>query len=337
MQAVLFFHLLTISLSHIQIFCFTFLLFYLFTFKQMVSVFDLHKQYGRVDALRGLSFSVDEGEIYGIIGPDGAGKTSLFRILATLMLPDGGRATVDGLDVVRDYRELRRRIGYMPGRFSLYQDLSVEENLQFFASVFNTTVEQNYGLIKDVYSRLEPFKARRAGKLSGGMKQKLALCCALIHAPRVLLLDEPTTGVDPVSRREFWQMLQRISKEHGITVLVSTPYMDEASWCDRISLMQGGRLLQTGTPAEICESYSANLFAVRSDDMHRLLGDLKECPCVMSAFSFGDSIHVTLDGVTASSALTEYLQQRGHAGVEVKRIRPSVEDCFMSLMKNQTV
>ena len=319
------FYFLTFSPSHFL------------TFKNMVSVFDLHKQYGRVDALRGLSFSVGEGEIYGIIGPDGAGKTSLFRILATLMLPDGGRATVDGLDAVRDYRELRRRIGYMPGRFSLYKDLSVEENLRFFASVFGTTIEQNYGLIKDVYSRLEPFSTRRAGKLSGGMKQKLALCCALIHAPRVLLLDEPTTGVDPVSRREFWQMLQRISKEHGITVLVSTPYMDEASWCDHISLMQGGLLLQTGTPGEICESYSANLFAVRSDDMHRLLGDLKECPCTASAFSFGDSIHVTLDGVTASSALTEYLQQRGHAGVEVKRIRPSVEDCFMSLMKSQTV
>ena len=307
------------------------------TFKNMVSVFDLHKQYGRIDALRGLSFSVDEGEIYGIIGPDGAGKTSLFRILATLMLPDGGRATVDGLDIVRDYRELRLRIGYMPGRFSLYQDLSVEENLQFFASVFNTTVEQNYGLIKDVYSRLEPFKARRAGKLSGGMKQKLALSCALIHAPRVLLLDEPTTGVDPVSRREFWHMLQRISKEHGITVLVSTPYMDEASWCDRISLMQGGLLLQTGTPGEVCESYSANLFAVRSDDMHGLLNDLKECACVATSFSFGDSMHVTLDEAAASHTLWEYLQRRGHTGIEVKGIRPSVEDCFMSLMKGQTV
>ena len=297
----------------------------------MVSVYDLHKQYGRVDALRGLTFSVGEGEIYGIIGPDGAGKTSLFRILATLLLPDGGRATVDGLDAVRDYRELRRRIGYMPGRFSLYQDLSVEENLRFFASVFGTTIERNYGLIRDVYSRLEPFKARRAGKLSGGMKQKLALCCALIHAPRVLLLDEPTTGVDPVSRREFWQMLKRISRDNGITVLVSTPYMDEASWCDRISLMQGGRLLQTGTPAEICKSYSANLFAIRSDDMHRLLLDLKACPCATSAFSFGDSIHVTLDDVIAPSALLEYLQQRGHTCVEVKQLRPSVEDCFISI------
>ena len=323
------FYFLTFSPSHFL------------TFNNMIYVDNLHKQYGRIDALRGLSFSVDEGEIYGVIGPDGAGKTSLFRILATLLLPDGGRATVDGLDAVRDYRELRRRIGYMPGRFSLYQDLSVEENLRFFASVFNTTVEQNYGLIKDVYSRLEPFKARRAGKLSGGMKQKLALCCALIHAPRVLLLDEPTTGVDPVSRREFWQMLQRISKEHGITVLVSTPYMDEymdeASWCDRISLMQCGRLLQTGMPAEICESYSANLFAVRGDYMHRLLFDLKACPCATSAFSFGDSIHVTLDEAAASHTLLEYLQRRGHTCVELKKIRPSVEDCFMSLMKSQTV
>ena len=315
------FYFLTFSPSHFL------------TFKNMIYVDNLYKQCGKVDALRGLSFSVGEGEIYGIIGPDGAGKTSLFRILATLLLPDGGRATVDGLDVVRDYRELRRRIGYMPGRFSLYQDLSVEENLRFFASVFGTTIEQNYGLIKDVYSRLEPFKARRAGKLSGGMKQKLALCCALIHAPRVLLLDEPTTGVDPVSRREFWQMLQRISKEHGITVLVSTPYMDEASWCDRISLIQGGILLQTGTPGEVCESYSERLFAVHSDDMHRLLNDMKSCPCATSTFSFGDSIHVTLDEAAASHTLLEYLQQRGHTCVELKKIRPSVEDCFMSLMK----
>ncbi len=303
----------------------------------MVSVYDLQKRYGRVDALSGLTFSVNEGEIYGIIGPDGAGKTSLFRILATLLLPDGGRVVVDGLDVVRDYRELRRRIGYMPGRFSLYQDLSVEENLQFFASVFGTTVERNYGLVKDIYSQLEPFKARRAGKLSGGMKQKLALSCALIHAPRVLLLDEPTTGVDPVSRKEFWQMLQDIRQSYGITVLVSTPYMDEASLCDRISLMQGGRLLLTGTPAEICESYSRRLFAVSCDDMHRLLNDLKECACVITLFSFGYCMHVTLDEAASSHTLLEYLQQLGHTGVEVKEIRPSVEDCFMSLMKGPTV
>lgn len=299
----------------------------------MIYVDNLHKQYGRVEALSGLTFSVNEGEIYGIIGPDGAGKTSLFRILATLLLPDGGRAEVDGLDVVRDCRELRRRIGYMPGRFSLYQDLTVEENLRFFASVFNTSIDENYSLIKDVYCRLEPFKARRAGKLSGGMKQKLALCCALIHAPRVLLLDEPTTGVDPVSRREFWQMLRRISRNHGMTVLVSTPYMDEASLCDRIALMQGGRLLQTGTPSEICESYSGHLYAVHGNDMHRLLYDLKECADVVTAYSFGDSIHVALRKDADNAMLCRYLRQRGHTRMDVKAIRPTVEDAFMSLMQ----
>ena len=299
----------------------------------MVSVDDLRKNYGRTTALDGISLNVREGEIYGIIGPDGAGKTSLFRILATLLLPDGGQATVDGLDVVKDYRELRRRIGYMPGRFSLYQDLSVEENLQFFASVFNTTIEQNYALIRDIYSQLEPFKARRAGKLSGGMKQKLALCCALIHAPRVLLLDEPTTGIDPVSRKELWSMLRKLRQDYGITIVVSTPYMDEASQCDRISLMQGGRLLQTDTPDGICAAYTGRLFAVKSADIHRLLDDLKKCAGVKTAFAFGDSFHVTLDDDVASCTLWDYLNGLGHTDVEVKKIQPSVEDCFMSLMK----
>lgn len=298
---------------------------------------NLTKRFGRLTALDGVTFRVGRGELFGVIGPDGAGKTTLMRLLATLSRPDAGRASVLEFDTVRQQAEVRRRVGYMPGRFALYPDLTVAENLAFFAALYRADVAANYDLIAPIYGPLERFASRPAGKLSGGMKQKLALCCALIHAPRVLLLDEPTTGVDPVSRREFWQMLQRISKEHGITVLVSTPYMDEASWCDRISLIQGGILLQTGTPGEVCESYSANLFAVRSDDMHRLLGDMKSCPCATSAFSFGDSIHVTLDGVTASSALTEYLLQRGHTGVEVKRIRPSVEDCFMSLMKSQTV
>lgn len=299
----------------------------------MVSVDDLRKNYGRTTALDGISLNVREGEIYGIIGPDGAGKTSLFRILATLLLPDGGQATVDGLDVVKDYRELRRRIGYMPGRFSLYQDLSVEENLQFFASVFNTTIERNYALIRDIYSQLEPFKARRAGKLSGGMKQKLALCCALIHAPRVLLLDEPTTGIDPVSRKELWTMLRKLRQDYGITIVVSTPYMDEASQCDRISLMQGGLLLQTDTPDGICAAYTGRLFAVKSADIHRLIDDLKKCAGVKTAFAFGDSFHVTLDDDVASCTLWDYLNGLGHTDVEVKKIQPSVEDCFMSLMK----
>ena len=283
----------------------------------MVSVDDLRKNYGRTTALDGISLNVREGEIYGIIGPDGAGKTSLFRILATLLLPDGGQATVDGLDVVKDYRELRRRIGYMPGRFSLYQDLSVEENLQFFASVFNTTIERNYALIRDIYSQLEPFKARRAGKLS----------------PRVLLLDEPTTGIDPVSRKELWTMLRKLRQDYGITIVVSTPYMDEASQCDRISLMQGGRLLQTDTPDGICAAYTGRLFAVKSADIHRLLDDLKKCAGVKTAFAFGDSFHVTLDDDVASCTLWNYLNGLGHTGVEVKKIQPSVEDCFMSLMK----
>lgn len=281
----------------------------------------------------GISLDVGEGEIYGIIGPDGSGKTSLFRILATLLLPDGGQATVDGLDVVKDYRALRRRIGYMPGRFSLYQDLSVEENLRFFASVFNTTIEQNYALISGIYSQLEPFKARRAGKLSGGMKQKLALCCALIHAPRVLLLDEPTTGIDPVSRKELWTVLRKLRHDYGITVVVSTPYMDEASQCDRISLMQGGRLLQTDTPGGICAAYTGRLFAVKSAGMHRLLDDLKRCAGVDTVFAFGDSFHVTLAGGTASSMLFDYLNGLGHKDIEVEKIQPSVEDSFMALMK----
>ena len=303
----------------------------------MVSVNDLRKNYGRTTALDGISLNVREGEIYGIIGPDGAGKTSLFRILATLLLPDGGQATVDGLDVVKDYRELRRRIGYMPGRFSLYQDLSVEENLQFFASVFNTTIERNYALIRDIYSQLEPFKARRAGKLSGGMKQKLALCCALIHAPRMLLLDEPTTGIDPVSRKELWAMLRKLRQSYGITIVVSTPYMDEASLCDRISLMQGGRLLQTGTPDGICAAYTGRLFAVKSADMHRLLYDMKACDCVVTAFSFGDSIHVTLHDGASVETLRRLIVEGGHMQVSVAQIQPTVEDCFMAVATCSTV
>ena len=220
---------------------------------------DLVKTYNRhkTMALRGVSLDVDEGEMFGIIGPDGAGKTSLFRIFTTLILADSGTATVDGLDVVKDYKEIRRRIGYMPGRFSLYPDLSVRENLEFFASIFNTTIEENYHLIKDIYQQIERFHDRRAGKLSGGMKQKLALSCALIHSPRVLFLDEPTTGVDPVSRKEFWEMLKKLRSEYGITILVSTPYMDEAAMCDRIALINEGSIMKTGTPQALSAGYSS--------------------------------------------------------------------------------
>ena len=298
----------------------------------IVSVDGLRKSYGRVKALDGVTFGVGEGEMYGIIGPDGAGKTTLFRILATLLLPDGGTAMVDGYDVRTGMRDIRRLIGYMPGRFSLYQDLSVEENLEFFASVFNTSLSRNYDMVKGIYSQLEPFRTRRAGKLSGGMKQKLALCCALIHAPRVLLLDEPTTGVDPVSRKEFWSMLQRLRHDYGITIIASTPYMDEASWCDRISLVQDGSLLRTDTPDGIRRAYVGRLYAVRCADMRRLAVALKECRAVATSFSFGDSFHVTLSPGATVAGLDECLIRLGLGQVEISETSPSVEDCFMSLM-----
>lgn len=301
----------------------------------IITVSKLRKSYrkGQVQALRGLNFTVDEGEIYGLIGPDGAGKTTLFRIMATLLLPDEGTVSVDGLDVVRDYKAIRRRIGYMPGRFSLYQDLSVEENLSFFASIFHTSIEENYDLVKDIYEQIEPFKTRKAGKLSGGMKQKLALSCALIHAPRVLILDEPTTGVDPVSRKEFWEMLKRLRLQHGITIIVSTPYMDEAGQCDRIALMQDGEFLRLDTPSGIVGAYTDTLWAVQADDMHRLLDDLRACPEVLTAFSFGEAFHVTVREDARMQELAAYLVGLGHRRVEVTPIQTTVEDCFMSLMK----
>ena len=294
----------------------------------------LSKAYGKVQALDGLTFAVEPGELYGIIGPDGAGKTTLFRILATLMLADKGTATVAGLDVVRDYRAIRRRIGYMPGKFSLYQDLTVEENLQFFATVFGTTIRENYPLIADIYRQIEPFKHRLAGKLSGGMKQKLALSCALIHKPEVLFLDEPTTGVDPVSRKEFWGMLLRL-KAQGITILVSTPYMDEANLCDRIALIQGGRFLEVDTPQGIVERYPDRLFAVQADGMHALLDDLRACSLVKTSFSFGASCHVTVQGEVRPEDVAAYLAVRGHRGVSVCPVAATIEDCFMALMSKR--
>lgn len=222
----------------------------------ILEVKELKKHYGKVEALRDISFEVEEGEIYGLIGPDGAGKTTLFRILTTLLLADRGEAMVDGLDVVTQYKAIRKRIGYMPGRFSLYQDLTVEENLQFFATIFGTTIQENYALVADIYRQIEPFKSRKAGKLSGGMKQKLALSCALIHAPRILFLDEPTTGVDPVSRKEFWAMLKKLQREQGITIVVSTPYLDEVRQCDRIAFLHEGEIHGIGTPEEILQRFA---------------------------------------------------------------------------------
>ncbi|HEX9252786.1 MAG TPA: ABC transporter ATP-binding protein, partial [Ignavibacteriaceae bacterium] len=235
--------------------------------KNIVKTYPAKKN--KITAVDDVSFSVKEGELFGLIGPDGSGKSSIFRILTTLLLADSGRASVMGMDVVNDYKEIRKIIGYMPGRFSLYQDLTVEENLEFFATIFNTTIQANYNLIADIYVQLEPFKKRRAGKLSGGMKQKLALCCALIHKPKVLFLDEPTTGVDPVSRKEFWEMLKRL-KEQGISILVSTPYMDEAKLCDRIALIQNGKLLEIDTPQNIVNRFDSTLYAVRSENMFKL-------------------------------------------------------------------
>ena len=229
----------------------------------------------KVIALRDISFEVDKGEIFGLIGPDGAGKSSLFRILTTLLLPTSGRATVGGFRVVEDFQQVRNIVGYMPGRFSLYQDLSVEENLQFFAKVFDTTVEANYAQISDIYSQLAPFKTRRAGALSGGMKQKLGLCCALIHKPKVLFLDEPTTGVDPISRKEFWAVLRRLSGE-GMSILVSTPYMDEALMCDRIGLIFKGELLDTDTPEGLVGRYDRKLYAFSGENMYRLLQAIRK-------------------------------------------------------------
>lgn len=300
----------------------------------IISVRNLKKNYegGRIHALRGLDFDVTEGEIYGIIGPDGAGKTTLFRILTTLLLADEGSASVDGLDVVEGYKAIRQRIGYMPGRFSLYQDLSVEENLDFFATTFNTTVEENYDLVRDIYCQIEKFKSRKAGKLSGGMKQKLALSCALIHAPRVLFLDEPTTGVDPVSRKEFWEMLRKLKEHHGITILVSTPYMDEAMQCDRIALIQDGNFLKIDTPRAIIAAYGERLWAVRGDNMHRLLDDLRAFPHVKTAFSFGETFHVTVDDSVGTKDLMTYLLERKHENVSVYPVEATIEDCFMSLI-----
>ena len=300
-----------------------------------VKVENLYKSYGAVQALNDLSFQVEAGQIYGIIGPDGAGKTSLFRILTTLLLADKGTASVDGFDVVKDYKEIRRRIGYMPGRFSLYQDLSVEENLQFFASVFNTTIRENYHLIKDIYVQIEPFKDRKAGKLSGGMKQKLALCCALIHKPSVLFLDEPTTGVDPVSRKEFWEMLRKL-KEQEITMLVSTPYMDEASLCDKIALIQQGRFLQEATPRQIIDQFEETLWAVQSNDMHALIPHLRSHPQVTSCFAFGEVHHVTVQDTLPMDEMKQYLHNLGHTQIRIESIRPVIEDCYMVLAQKQT-
>lgn len=290
---------------------------------------------GATVAVNDVSFSVEKGELFGLIGPDGAGKTSIFRMLTTLLLPDSGNASVNGHDIVKDYKSIRKNVGYMPGKFSLYQDLTVEENLNFFATVFNTTIEENYELIKEIFVQIEPFKTRRAGKLSGGMKQKLALCCALIHRPTVLFLDEPTTGVDTVSRKEFWEMLKRL-KEQGITILVSTPYMDEATMCERIALIQGGKIMSINTPSKIVKAYPKNLYAVKSTNMSGLLSDLRKSTLVESCNAFGEFHHITFNARNEQEVpkqLVGQLQQSGnYSDLEMKKITPTIEDCFIKLM-----
>ena len=303
--------------------------------QKAIELSGISKNFGATKALSEISFSVDESEVFGLIGPDGGGKTTLFRIITTLLLPDKGNAKVLGMDCISDYKELRKNIGYMPGRFSLYQDLTVEENLNFYATVFGTTVEENYDLISDIYSHIEPFKKRPAGKLSGGMKQKLALSCALIHKPRLLVLDEPTTGVDAVSRSEFWNMLEKL-RQHKITILVSTPYMDEAMRCDRVALIQDGKILAIDAPQKIRDGFSRKLFAVKSAEKFKLINSLRKYPKTITAYAFGDSVHVTLSDDSIDVALYDFLAKEGLTDVVAEEIKAGIEDRFLELMENGT-
>ena len=296
-----------------------------------ISVQNISKSYKKIKAVDNVSFEVNSGELFGLIGPDGAGKTTIFRILTTLLVTDEGKATVADLDVVNDYKTIRNSVGYMPGKFSLYQDLTVEENLTFFATIFGTTIEENYELIEDIYVQIEPFKNRRAGALSGGMKQKLALCCALIHAPKVLFLDEPTTGVDPVSRKEFWQMLKRLQKK-GITILVSTPYMDEASLCDRIALIQNGKVLKIDSPQAITSDYDKVIYDIQSKNTHGLIHDLKNYPSHYSVYAFGEFIHyIDKNPDFNPQDIVNYLENKNHTDIIIKTAITTIEDVFMDL------
>ncbi|MBM4157419.1 MAG: ABC transporter ATP-binding protein [Ignavibacteria bacterium] len=300
-----------------------------------LKISDVSKKFGDVNALRDINLDVEENELFGVIGPDGSGKTTLFRIAATLLVQDTGKVKLSGLDNIKDYKKIREIIGYMPGRFSLYPDLTVEENLKFYATVFGTTVKENYDIIKDVYLHLEPFKKRRAGKLSGGMKQKLALCCALVHKPKFLILDEPTTGVDPVSRNEFWEILRNL-KSIGMTVIVSTPYMDEAKLCDRVTLMQNGCILSVQTPAEIIEGFGKKIFSIRTDALTDTLKFLNEYKYTENVFLYGDVIHyIDIRKEIKVDILTQYLRTNELKNITIKEIEPSVEDCFLTLMREK--
>jgi ABC-type multidrug transport system ATPase subunit len=297
-----------------------------------IEINNISKSFGAKKALKDINLQVQPGELFALIGADGAGKSTLFDILVTLSDADTGTAKVEGLDVKKDYKKIRKIIGYMPGKFSLYQDLTVYENLNFFATIFGSTIEENEDLIHDIWVQIKPFKERPAGKLSGGMKQKLALCCALVHQPKVLFLDEPTTGVDPVSRKEFWNMLKGL-KQKGISILVSTPYMDEAVLCERVALIQDGRIMAVNTPQQITQSFDKPLFTVRATNQHQLLTDLRQFAPIYSSYSFGQTVHVALNSSNNTALdIEEYLRQKGHVKIEINPIEAGIEDCFMDLM-----
>lgn len=297
----------------------------------VVDIKGISKRFGRVEALKNIDLGVCRGELFGIIGPDGAGKTTLFRILTTLIVADGGTALVNGNDVAKDIGKIRSSVGYMPGRFSLYPDLTVEENLAFFASLFGVDADTNYEIIAPIYDKLKPFAKRRAGKLSGGMKQKLALSCALIHNPEIVFLDEPTTGVDAVSRREFWDILERL-KHRGITIVVSTPYMDEASRCDRIALINQGEIMSTGTVSELLSMFQYRLYAVSADNMYRLLHQLRNIQGIEGCYPFGSSHHlITKQEIDVDRCLSQ-LTAAGLRDINIRMVQPTVEDLFITLM-----
>jgi ABC-2 type transport system ATP-binding protein len=300
-----------------------------------ISIQAVNKTYeSKTVALDNVSLEVADGEVFGLVGPDGAGKSTLFNILTTLLLPDSGTLTVFGMDVIRDYKAVRQVIGYLPGTFSLYPDLSVEENLTFFAVMYKSSIDDNMDLIRPIWNQLSPFKSRKAGKLSGGMKQKLALCCALIHRPRILFLDEPTTGVDPVSRKEFWDILKSIRHE-GITVVVSTPYMDEATRCDRIALIQDGRIIGINPPGTFIQNFKGKLFTFRCDNIFALLSAMERCPLNCNYYPYGDNCHIafydSLD--TALPTFEKFLLENGLRHETLVAINPSVEDCFIEIVK----
>lgn len=295
-----------------------------------VSINNISKTYEEVVALDQVSFKVNKGEIFGLIGPDGAGKSTLFKIISTLILPDSGTVTIDNLDTKKDYKKIRQILGYMPQTFSLYMDLTVEENLNFFADVFNVKVEQNYYLIKDIFKQLADFKDFTAASLSGGMKQKLALSCALIHKPKLLLLDEPTFGVDPISRFDFWQNLKQLKEKFGLTIIVSTAYMDEAELCDRIAFLHKGRLMTIETPSQIIEDYDKHLYSIASEKMNDLIIDLKNFNNKIQSYTFGNSVHLVSNS-QVKEQIEDFLSKKGHKSIKIEEIKPTIEDCFIDL------